>query len=127
MKNKNLTTARKELILWHWKLGHIIFQWIHQLLRLRTKIDSPIDTISPSKLTSFLPFKLSTSSTYPTPFCSACQLSRVSGRHPIQKSNSKNSSTTMPLRSGNILPVEIISLDLYESSVRVRIPHTFGK
>ena len=29
--NQNLTRAQKELLLWHWKLGHANLQWIQTL------------------------------------------------------------------------------------------------
>ena len=31
--NQNLTSAQKELLLWHWKLGHANLQWIQTLCR----------------------------------------------------------------------------------------------
>ena len=31
--NQNLTRAQKELVLWHWKLGHANLQWIQTLCR----------------------------------------------------------------------------------------------
>ena len=30
--NQNLTAAQKELLLWHWKLSHVGFQWIQSLM-----------------------------------------------------------------------------------------------
>lgn len=29
--NQNLTPGQKELLKWHWKLGHANFKWIQQL------------------------------------------------------------------------------------------------
>jgi hypothetical protein len=29
--NQNLTASQKELLLWHWRLGHAHFQWIQML------------------------------------------------------------------------------------------------
>ena len=31
--NQNLTASQKELLIWHWKLGHANFQWIQTLCR----------------------------------------------------------------------------------------------
>ena len=31
--NQNLTSTQKELLLWHWKLGHANLQWIQTLCR----------------------------------------------------------------------------------------------
>ena len=38
--NQNLTAAQKELLLWHWKLSHIGFQWIQSLMVNPTKQSS---------------------------------------------------------------------------------------
>ena len=35
--NQNLTAAQKELLLWHWKLSHIGFQWLQRLMVNPTK------------------------------------------------------------------------------------------
>ena len=33
--NNNISLAQKELLLWHYKLGHVHMRWIQQLLRQR--------------------------------------------------------------------------------------------
>ena len=35
--NQNLTAAQKELLLWHWELSHIGFQWLQSLMVNPTK------------------------------------------------------------------------------------------
>jgi hypothetical protein len=41
--NQNLTASQKELLLWHWKLGHAGFQWIQHLASTPRE---PIDGIN---------------------------------------------------------------------------------
>jgi hypothetical protein len=63
--NQNLTSRQKELLLWHWKLGHCHFGWIQRLAReprngrrkvLETKVQI---------------------STAECPYCAACTLSML--------------------------------------------------
>ena len=51
-ENQNLTPAQKELLRWHFRLGHIAFGWLQQLARKTTlglssriaKCDQPLCT-----------------------------------------------------------------------------------
>ena len=40
--NQNITAAQKELLLWHWKLSHIGFQWVQSLMSNPTQ-QPPLD------------------------------------------------------------------------------------
>lgn len=39
--NTNLTNSQKELLQWHFKLGHINLRWIQQLFRVRKGAQEP--------------------------------------------------------------------------------------
>jgi hypothetical protein len=71
--NQNLTASQKELLLWHWKLGHADFQWIQHLT---STPHEPIDGIEYPILKSKQPRILSC----PAPLCTACQLSKQNCR-----------------------------------------------
>ena len=64
--NLNLTGSQKELVLWHWKLGHTNMHWVQSLAAVpwRTSLsDPPPKAIIPER-----------------PLCTACQLSKQSRR-----------------------------------------------
>jgi hypothetical protein len=73
--NQNLTASQKELLLWHWKLGHASFQWIQQLAS--TPCD-PLDGLGSPILTTKQPRV----SSCPSPLCTACQLVKQHCRGP---------------------------------------------
>ena len=107
--NINLTPAQRELLGLHWQLNHINFPWIQYLLRKgifhRKYKDTTIATVK----------------------CKACQLGKQvrlpkgTMRHEIRES--KDGS----LKSGNLQPGSVISSDQFVSSLKGRLPHTFGK
>jgi hypothetical protein len=71
--NQNLTASQKELLLWHWKLGHAGFQWIQHLA---STPHEPIDGIE----YPILKCKQPRVSSCPAPLCTACQLSKQNRR-----------------------------------------------
>jgi GAG-pre-integrase domain len=67
---QNLTSPQKELMLWHWRLGHINFQWVQMLTA------QPRDkTVLPSIIT-----KQPTVSSCRIPQCMACQMAKQARR-----------------------------------------------
>jgi hypothetical protein len=66
--NHNLTTAKKELLLWHWKLGHADMQRVQLMIR------TPQDT-SPNDHILFP--KVKTASSCDHPRCAACSFANV--------------------------------------------------
>ena len=70
--NQNLTASQKELLVWHWKLGHANFQWIQTLCR-----HSTTDTKR-----CVLPTKFDKTSSCPAPKCAACMLGKQARRTP---------------------------------------------
>ena len=116
--NLNLDGNGKELSLWHYRLCHIGFGRIQELMYPSKKdhIDSPFPPPIPSKLQR--------TRTVQPPLCPACQLSKQTrrtteaytrrGRHPKRIRKELN-------------PGDMISLDNYDSPVLGRLGHTRGK
>jgi hypothetical protein len=71
--NVNLTSAQKELLLWHWKLG-ISMQRIQELMRV-VEVHEPDGAIS--TMDRVICPKIRSASTCPIPLCQSCQLSRA--------------------------------------------------
>ena len=114
--NQNLTRAQKELLIWHWKLGHAGFTWVQQLSR--TERDGMEPVIKP---------KLTTASTCPAPLCAACLLARQTRLGAGVSKEIKDLDNEMSLKVDHLLPGQAVSMDQYQSTIRGHLAHTFGK
>ena len=148
--NQNITTAQKELLLWHFclghlsfahlqqlmlfRLGHLSFAHLQQLMRPRT-IQDVEHTDSEDSIKSkpknaitvdpcIFPKNPSTRTCQP-PLCAACQIARA------KKRPTEVSTTTIPrealLKIKDLAPGARVSVDQYESSVRGRLATSKGK
>jgi transposase InsO family protein len=123
--NQNITASQKELLGWHWKLGHIGFQWLQRLMRPRypTTAGHRDDT---GLLRPVLETRNSNARSCAHPQCAACHLGRQKRR------NTGTSTTThqhkeMTLKREHLRPGDCFSLDHYVSGTLGRLPHTAGK
>ena len=80
--NQNLSAAQKELLQWHWKLGHCNFQWIQALA-----VDSKLNDSKGETATQLLQTKHKISVVAP-PLCAACQLAKQKRRGQVPPKNS---------------------------------------
>ena len=115
--NQNLTASQKELLTWHWKLGHANFQWIQTLCRHPT---------SDSKR-CILPTKLAKTSSFPAPKCAACMLGKQARRTPTLSIGHHLPNKDLLLKTNHLNPGDCVSLDQYQSSIPGRLEHTYGK
>ena len=116
--NQNVTQAQRELLTWHWKLGHANFEWIQDLCRdpqtdrrriLHTKhrqvSNCPVNGLR----------------------CTACQLGKQRRRGANTQHTHTKDGRHMVTRSENLRPGDCVSLDQYDSTLTGRLPHTRGK
>ena len=78
--NTTLSLAQKELLMWHFKLGHVNMRWIQQLLRQRDWL-GPMTEPYGNAITehhSYLPTSNKKSSTCDPPLCTACIMAKSS-------------------------------------------------
>ena len=115
--NQNLTASQKELLIWHWKLGHANFQWIQTLCRHST---------SDSKR-CVLPTKFNKTSSCPAPKCVACMLGKQARRTPTLSIGHQLPNKDLLLKTNHLRPGDCVSLDQYQSSIPGRLEHTYGK
>lgn len=113
--NQNLSQAQKELLGWHWKLGHCNFSWVQRLAsdprsEKRRRVLTATNQISTVK----------------PPFCAACLLSKIKRKQPPGSVGGKP-PPSMQIRSGDLQPGQCVSVDQYVSSVPGRLPNTMGK
>jgi Reverse transcriptase (RNA-dependent DNA polymerase) len=114
--NQNLTRAQKELLLWHWKLGHAGFAWVQQLLR------EPQDGSAP-----VIQVKNKSASSCPAPLCAACQLARKTRTGAGVSTEYKDPDKEFRLKIDDLEPGNTVSMDQYQSPERGRLPNTYGK
>ena len=123
--NWNLDPAQKELLRWHYRLGHINMPRVQQLLRKQPATSSSTPTVVPVKERIIEPINNKCATINP-PLCAACQFSRQKRRTP------PSHTTTKPIEAGGasdniVKPGQRVSTDLYSSTVRGRLPDTFGR
>ena len=111
-----MTRAQKELLIWHWKLGHAGFTWVQQLLRSERNGNEPV--IKP---------KLTSAANCPAPLCAACLLARQTRTGAGVSTEVKDPDHEMSLKVDQVHPGQAVSMDQYQSTIRGRLPHTFGK
>ena len=115
--NQNLTASQKELLLWHWKLGHANMQWIQTLCR-DPKANSRrlVLETKEAKTTSCV-----------IPLCAACMLGKQHRRTPHSNHGGLVDGKDSMLKREHLQPGDCVSIDQYESTIRGRLPHTYGK
>ena len=126
--NNNISAAKKELLLWHYKLGHVHMRWIQQLLRQRDWLGPMTDPYGNAVIEkhSFIQPTTSKASSCDPPSCTACILAKSSRRGSRARTTQSNKSVP-GLRTNHLYPGQVVSIDQYESTVRGRLPHTQGK
>lgn len=77
-ENRNLSSAQKELLLWHWKLG-ISMQRVQELMRV-VEVKEPDGSIS--TMDGVITPKIKSAAYCAIPLCQSCQLARAKQRKP---------------------------------------------
>jgi hypothetical protein len=113
--NQNLSKSQKELLTWHWKLGHCNFSWIQRLA------SDPMSEKRRKILDSSNPI-----STVKSPYCAACMFSKMKRKSPPGNIGGKP-PPEMKIRAGDLRPGDCVRVDQYVSSVPGRLPNTMGK
>ena len=117
--NQNITPTQKELLKWHWRLGHVHFAWLQRLAATTRNSERPELPVLTSKYSAL--------STCAPPMCAACQLGKLNRRGTTNKIEIGRPEQEMLLRQNQITPGSLVSADQYISSVLGRRPHTKGK
>jgi len=120
-KNANSTAAQKELLLWHFRLGHAGMGWVWTLMR-NHKAEHGTEAQPPIP-----PAKHDKAESCDKPCCEACHLGKQHRRTPGSVTVKAKPEMEMAICQDNLMPGDCISLDQFESSARGRLPHTFGK
>ena len=118
--NQNLAGPQKELLLWHWRLGHAGFEWVQRLgatllgVHAPARLDIKFKTVPTLRREDY-------------PLCAACKLGRAKRVTPKSESSSRTQPQEMQIRADDLLPGDYVSADQYVSAVHGRLPHTAGR
>lgn len=115
--NWNLTDEQRELLLWHSRLGHIGFKQVQSLLA------KPRD---PNQKRIIKP-RNNKCSHCQLPLCEACQYAKQKRHNPPSQLTTSRKELEGGLSADKLNPGDRVSVDLYQSPVRGRLPDTFGK
>ena len=118
--NLNMTASQKELLLWHWKLGHAHMKWIQALAAEPTKKNTAL----PKPVLKTRPG--SRMSSCERPICTACALSKQS-RRTREGAKQRTGGRDQAIRLKAHEPGDQVSIDQYQSSFPGRLAHTKGK
>lgn len=113
--NANLNLAQKELMLWHFRLGHFHLEWVQKLFRVREGEDE-----------SILPTKHKANACK-LPQCAACHYAKMHLRPSGSTTEKKVTEKDGSLKAMNLKPGDMISTDQYVSKELGRLSHTRGK
>lgn len=108
--NRNLTGAQKELLKWHYRLGHVGFQWLQWLIRSGRITVSNKNSLSKC----------------PPPKCAACEYGKAMRRATEATTVMPKPDKEMELKQGDLIPGQRISVDHYQSAVPGRLYSSRG-
>jgi len=117
LSNVNLSTAEKELLRWHCRLGHLSFKKIQFLMQsgvlAHTESARRLQA-SAAKLSS-------------CPLCAACQFGKQRRKPTPGKVTKVIRERRDALRQDDLFPGQKVSVDHFVCSTRGRLVHTYGK
>jgi hypothetical protein len=116
--NQNLNAAEKELLRWHYRLGHIGFRKVQFLIRT--------GVLSKTEASRKLHMSVCKLSTYPK--CAACVYGKQHQRTlPGKTASSVVKDRENALKSNNLLPGQRVSVDHFVCTTRGRLLNSAGK
>jgi hypothetical protein len=121
--NQNLSSAQKELLLWHWRLG-ISMQRIQELMRV-VEVEEPDGRIT-AKDRVICP-RIRAAANCPIPLCQSCQMARAKQRKPNVKKSKAVPEEAGALAREQYETGDFVSLDQYVVKTPGRLPSGFGK
>jgi hypothetical protein len=115
--NFNLAEPEKEILKWHYRLGHVGMRRIQWLFR-----QNVLNTSERTRRLQLAASKLSCG-----PLCTACQYSKQ--RRKTSPGSMKRNDTTNfgALKKDKMFPGQQVSVDHFFSSSKGRLIHTYGK
>ena len=118
-ENINLSRSQKELLLDHYRLGHLNMSHLQELYRAKSEKELSLVPCLSAKLPSMLGCEI--------PHCQACRISKAKRRSLGTKKTQDVPERKHVLSTGDLQPGDRCSVDQYESSVQGRLSSSAGK
>ena len=118
-ENTNLSRSQKELLLDHYRLGHLNMSHLQELYRPKGEKESSLVPCLKAKIPSMYGCEI--------PQCQACRISKAKRRGLGSKKTHDLPERQHVLSTDNLQPGDRCSVDQYESSVLGRLTSTAGK
>ena len=125
-ENKNLSRAQKELLVWHWKFGHVDMHRLQSMMHPNKPIDSlrAREVLTPPVI---VPTANPKTHRCPVPKCHACILGKMS-KQPTGTCLTKPREDRLgALSRGHLQPGDAVSVDQYIVSEKGRLYTSFGR
>jgi hypothetical protein len=124
--NSNLSKAQKELLVWHWKLGHVDMNRLQKLMHPLKPNDSfeSRESLCPPVV---VPTKNSKTHLCDVPCCRACVFAKMTKKSPGVHSSKADPTKFMALSRDHLQPGDAVSVDQYIVSEKGRLLRSFGK
>ena len=119
--NHNLSNPQKELMLWHYRLGHAGCSWVRDLMR---KEKGPEGSISEGP---FIPTRFPTTKSVNHPKYASCLMAKQLRRGTKSQVVCDKPEHEMAICRNATAPGSEVSTDQWISKLPGRLPHTFGK
>jgi hypothetical protein len=127
-ENTSLSTAQKELLLWHQRLSHINIQDVRRLVQPPGIAHSHADPARELRLPQILPVRNpGAASTAALCKCGACLMAKARRRSSKTSTEIRNPNSDRILRRDHISPGDCLSTDHYSSPIRGRRLNTYGR
>jgi hypothetical protein len=110
--NQNLSESQKELLRWHFRLGHLNFAAVQQLLRSSALGSGSLQTAA---------------SKCEIPRCASCQFGKAKRRPTGITHSRSNPERDGALKAGDLLPGQCVSVDHFVCSNKGRLLESRGK
>jgi Reverse transcriptase (RNA-dependent DNA polymerase) len=121
-RNVNLTPSQKDLLRWHYKLGHFNMSWIQDLMRVPHGREG--DRVNQEPI---IRSEVPKTSSCPAPLCAACRFAKATRRPTETTTIEKDPEADGTLKTNNLKPGQMVSTDQFVSQVRGRLTHTRGR
>ena len=121
--NRNLSSAQKELLLWHWKLG-ISMQRVQELMKVAEMHE---ESGAVTAMDRVIKPKIKSAANCPIPVCQSCQLSRAKLRKPKVTKSKAISDQEGALSRDKYCTGDFVSMDQYVVKTPGRLPTGYGK
>ena len=125
----NLSNAQKELLVWHFRLGHVSMERLQRLMHPTKSLDNAASPAVEDRLSHPVVIKTNRANTHKCdrPKCQACILAKMTRRAVNGSTNRPDPEHFMALSRNHCNPGDCVSTDQFVVTEKGRTLSSFGK